>query len=231
MQVIVSVATGYRYLTLQNRLITSVPGEAFLTWRDAFPPGSPFHTQVPYAFKAYALQEAYRQGFDTILWADASIVARQSLKPLWNEIESKGYWFSENPPWNCGQWTRDGALSQLGITREEAFEIPQIIGGAFGLHMQSGVAREFLRRYLYYAKNTSTFLGPWKNNNGEASEDKRVLGHRHDQTVASVIAHKLGMELTKPPLWITDKHGVTTDTVLEIRRAGRFGWLMLRRSG
>jgi hypothetical protein len=38
-----------------------------------------------------------------------------------------------------------------------------------------------------------TFKGPWDNSGNKASSDPRVLGHRHDQTAASVIATRCGM--------------------------------------
>lgn len=197
-----------------------------LTWCDRFPPASPPHSEVPYAFKAYAIQAAFERGYREVLWVDSSIVPIRPLEPLWKLIEQQGYWFSENlpqgqlnvAPWNCGQWCADSALQPLGITREEAFQIPHVIGTAFGLNFNHQVARHFFEEFLRLAQERTTFQGPWRNDDLEASKDARVLGHRHDQTVLSVLAHRFRMGLTKPPIWIVDGVPSTADTVLEICR-------------
>ena len=62
----------------------------------------------------------------------------------------------------------------------------------------------FLEQYFQLASDGVTFRGipldsphaiqkSWGNANQEMCADERVLGHRHDQTAASVISWKLGM--------------------------------------
>ena len=238
MRTVVNVATrNERYLVGQGRLRGVLDELAahgddvgnFLHWRGDLPPNTPAHRDVPYAFKAFAIEAAIGLGFDSVLWLDSSIIPIRSLIPLWDLIERRGYWFSKNlpyaklgvAPWSCGQWCADSALGPLGIDlgdREELFGVPLVIGGAFGLCLRHQVAREFVARYFYLARNSRAFAGPWSNEQGRASADPRVLGHRHDQTVASVIAWRLGMELTTPPEWIVDGAPATEKTVLEIWR-------------
>jgi hypothetical protein len=200
--------------------------EAFFAyWRECLPVGCPSHEEIPYAFKACALQEMIELGYDTLLWIDSSIIPVRPLGSLWELIERQGYWFSENPPYgmaparsyDCGQWTCDSALPILGL-REELFKVPQVIGTAFGLCLEHSIAQKFQIELLRMAKDGRAFCGPWSNENGQASADKRVLGHRHDQTVMSVLAYRLGMELTKPPQWIVDGVTPTEETFLQICR-------------
>jgi hypothetical protein len=195
-------------------------------WTNKLPRLSPSHQEANYVFKAFALEEASR-AFSTLLWFDASIWPTRPLAPLWDLIESQGYWFSltnipsHHPPrevWNCGEWTCDSALKPLGITREQAFRIPQVYGGAFGLNLHCLEARMFLAEYVRLARERDAFHGPWINDNREASADPRVKGHRHDQTVASVLAWRLGLKLTLPPKWMVDQMPPTEETVLEVRR-------------
>lgn len=225
MRAVVSVATG-PYLANQDRLRAAIPQENALFWRNVLPPGSPSHLDTPYAFKAYAIRDALRQGAQTVLWMDASVLPIRPLEPLWQLIEEQGYWFSLNlpcnnltaPAWNCGQWTCDSALEPLEITREEAFGIPHVIGTAFGLDLRDSHAQLFFDKYMKLVQDDRAFRGPWTNNDGWASKDRRVLGHRHDQTVASVLAWRLGMKLTRPPKWIVDGGMGTEETVLTIQR-------------
>lgn len=170
-----------------------------VSWTSNLPPGCPAHDVVPYAFKAYALQHvAQKTNFTTLLWCDSCMVPVRDMEPLWKRIEEYGYWFCYNGYPN-GQWCTDEALDIFGITREEAFKQKHVVAGIFGLDLTKDIGRAFLKEYYRLAATTRAFIGPWTNVKGEASSDRRVSGHRHDQTAASHIAHQLGMELTEAP--------------------------------
>lgn len=207
---VMCVATGH-YVVGQQRLRAALPADVnFVGWADCLPPGSPTHAESPYGFKAHGV--ASDPNLELLLWADASILPIRDLGPLWDLIEKQGYWFSNNG-WNNGQWCSDAALPLLGITREEAFSQNHVVAGTFGLNLRSPIGQAFRAEYLRFER-AGAFRGPWTNKNGEASADPRVLGHRHDQTACSVIAHRLGMKLTDPPEWFAYKGGETEKTVL-----------------
>src|SRR5271157_2718391 len=194
---VVTVAVGDFFITMQRSLIVKLRvyghDAALVAFTDELPLNSPPHEEVPFAFKPHAIQAALDCGFTSIMWMDASVVPLRSTAPLWELIEKQGYWFSGNlKGWNCGQWTCDAALPLLGLSRVDAFEIPQMAATAFGLDFTHAIARAFFNEYMRFAKN-GAFVGPFGNFLHEASQDERVMGHRHDQTAASVIAHRLGM--------------------------------------
>lgn len=213
---IVNVATG-GYIRSQARFlrqITKIDPEAKLHLWTEEPPGCPPHDQRPYAFKAYALQRA-AEYTDLILWVDAVVFPVRSLEPLWRKIEREGYWIALNG-WTNYEWTADSAYGDLfpGVPIEEARitnkSFPQVVATAFGLNLRSEIGAEFLKQYYRLAHETRCFCGPWSNTaNPRANPmppDRQgicgppdVLGHRHDQTAASVIAWRLGMELTECP--------------------------------
>lgn len=211
---VVNVATG-EYVRGQKRLRLHV-GDLLECWANIMPPSCPQHSEVPYAFKAYALDTVRRRGVDLALWCDASIKPIRSLEPLWSLIEQQGYWFSANW-WPNGEWCSDAALPLLGITRDESMTHMHVAATAFGLNLRSEIGNTFLDDYLRLAKNGS-FCGPWRNDHGQASSDPRVRGHRHDQTAASVICWRLGMTLTQPPAWFAYKGSETEKTVLLVER-------------
>lgn len=204
---VLNVATG-GFVAGQKRLKATMarrsPEATVLAWQNKFPDGSPTHRAVPYAFKAYAIMEALGQGFTSILWADASIVPVQDMEPMWQLIEQQGYWFSRNGFRNS-EWTSREALPLLGVTDEENRGIQHVVGGAFGLDLNSELGRRFADEYMRLAQN-GAFCGPWDGGVG--------IQHRHDQTAASVIAWKLGMRLTDPPAWFAYLGGQTADTFL-----------------
>lgn len=201
---------------------THSPHSVVYAWVNNFPPGSPSHDDSPYAFKVYAIKEAVRRGATTVLWADSSVHPVQNLEPLWRRIETDGYWLPDNrsdPEHDrtCGEWTCDSALEPLGITRQEAFNIPQITATTFGLDFRHKIAVDFLQEWERLEK-AGAFKGPWINTNHEASDDDCVLGHRHDQTAASVIAHRLGMKLTKQPMFLGDPQYGSRRVFLHVER-------------
>jgi hypothetical protein len=226
---VVNVVVGdNRYLAGQDRLVESVGRIGTHVWTNSLPAGCPRHEDIPYAIKAYALREVAARGATTLLWCDASVVAIRPLAPLWERIERDGYWFSRNCTWMNYTWTADAAYHELfeGLDciesgRQLNRTIPHVIATAFGISTAHPIGAAFLAEYFRYASQTRAFCGPWAN--GPAHHDNPrqapcgppdVLGHRHDQTCASVIAWRLGMQLTDMPDIMAIKGSETEKTVL-----------------
>jgi hypothetical protein len=184
------------------------------------------HAQKPYAFKPYAMRYAAECATDLLLWLDAAVKPVRSLEPLWERIERDGYWFAENAwnnyQWTadsaypalfpgCASFQNNATgelIEGLDAQREINKSIPHVLACAFGLNLRSEIGAAFLREYCRLASETDCFCGPWSNSNYTGNvlrqSDSRtapcgpsdVIGHRHDQTAASVIAWRLGMKLT-----------------------------------
>jgi len=251
-RVIINVSTG-SYTTGQARLEKAFREEWTSLYRDVLPRGCPQHTDVPYAFKAFALKEA-AETWDTLLWADACIVpGARPLADLWEKIERDGVWLARNG-WSNYEWTADSAYPALfgeaidengcvvrcvpdaaamGHWREVNRNIPHVVATAFGVSLKHPKGRAFLDEYSRLASKTKAFCGPWINAafrelppgldvSNEVIRDGRfalcgppdVRGHRHDQTSASVIAWRLGVELTSCPEWFAYRGGETDKTCL-----------------
>lgn len=133
----------------------------------------------------------------------------KSLDPLFETIETDGYVLFKNGRGLLGEWSSDLTLSEYGMSREEARRVPEVNAAALGLHLHAPIALRFLEAWQDAASREVPFRGTverlksWEeyqdvkwNRSGRISADPGVRGHRHDQTVASVLAHRLGMELT-----------------------------------
>ncbi len=168
--------------------------DGFLSWSNSYPPKSPTHQAVPYGFKPYAIEEARRKGFKRVLWLDSSIRAIKPIEKVFEHIKKNG-WLLYYNGFNCGEWTTDSSLKMQGLTRDEACKIPDFTGCCMGFDFENDTANEFLKRWMDAANDGVSFIGPWKNINGECSKDPRCKGHRHDQVIGSIIAHKLGMKI------------------------------------
>ena len=182
----------------------------FLAWPPgSFPDGCPAHLDVPFAFKPFCFAEAAARGMGTVLWLDASCIAIRSLEPIFERIEEHGHLLFRHSSLVLGEWAGDDALEELGLPREKALALPEVNAAAVGLKLTHPRAMAFLDEWRAAAGKGLAFRGTrqpvqgWDdyravkwNQSGRVSADNRVRGHRHDQTVAGVLAHRLGMELT-----------------------------------
>lgn len=214
---VVCVATTERYRRGMYRLLQALqpgisipPTPEWWGWGE-IPSDWPSHEQKPYAFKAYAMKHAADAGAEVLLWCDACILPIRSMEPLWEKIETEGYWICRNG-WTNYEWTADSAYmdlfpgfyrADLGLdmttARVQNKQIPHVVATSFGLNLRSDIGKAFLDEYFRLASETNAFCGPWKNTPETPCGPEDVLGHRHDQTAASVIAWRLGMKLTDPP--------------------------------
>ena len=216
MRAVVNVSTG-RYVSGLHRLHAALNGfdGMLLFYRDSLPTGSPTHAEAPYAFKAAAMREAIQRGATTVLWADASIVPRGDMEPLWQHIEREGYWIDANG-WSTSQWCVDSALGPLGITREQAMDITHPVATTFAIDTRCAPAMAAFEEWERLAMEGTAFQGPWRippciDRLPEAHE---VGGHRHDQTALGVVAWRHGLTLTREPRYFAYAGGEAPETVL-----------------
>ncbi len=156
--------------------------------------GAPSHRLAPYAFKLGAINQAVKEGYTTVLWADASVFAIQPLDPIFEHIEKHGHVFFM-AGFNCAQWTNDRTLDLMKVSRDEAEKMPMYMALCFGLDVTKDRSRLFLQSLTNYAFHTDAFRGSWNNDSGTESKDTRCQGHRHDQSVGSILAAQFGMEV------------------------------------
>ena len=136
-----------------------------------YPDNCPKHETNNYGFKAYALRDAVKAGATSILWCDSSIYAVKSPDPIFEIIESEGYYFIDNGN-NCAQTATDKCLNNFGITRDEAEKITEITTCAFGFSMFHKQGREFYEQFLYH-ESIGSFNGG-RDYRPEDCTDKRL---------------------------------------------------------
>lgn len=178
----------------------------FLFYGDSHQLDCPSHQQAPYAFKPHAMKVAADRGYRLLLWCDASVYPTKPMEQIFQLIADTGYLF-HMCGFKAGQWCSDAALKTLAVSRDEAMQMEQLVGGCQGLDMQYGPAREYLNRWYELSRDGVTFQGDWTNNRQQVSADPRVRGHRHDQVVGSILAYQLGMTPFRTRLVLyDDKH-------------------------
>ena len=162
--------------------------------------GSPQHKNqpdsVPYAFKAYSIKKAIEEGARYILWCDSVVYATKDITTVFNHIKEHGYLLFNNIGYSIGDYTSDACLRKYGMSRNDSFNHPMIMACVMGFDVQNPIAKEFLTKYIEAASDGVSYQGIWSNDNLEVSSDMRCRGHRHDQSVASILAYQLGMTIT-----------------------------------
>jgi hypothetical protein len=174
-RVVVNVATAHptNYRRGQMRLRAKLDelGELYLLWREV-PSMCPPHSEVPYAFKAYALQTAAAAGHHSLLWVDASMLPIRPLDSIWEKIERDGYLLMNNGFINY-EWTADSAYPDL-FAREM---FPGIDAMLKGLHPEA--ARRIVERAFPPPKITI--------------DEARSL----NRTIPHLVGGIIGLDLTK----------------------------------
>ena len=194
---VVNVANGEWYAAGQARMVASLRAHGYrgetLLWRDALPPGCPTHEITPYAFKVWAIQHARAQGFQRVAWLDSSIVAVNSLTPIANWLRTQPVFIHAQPATMVGNWASDDSIQWLRIEREQAMLIHSLDASVLFFDFTRPSASRVFERWHAAALAGTPFRGSHRNDLGQVSADPRVLGHRHDQTILSIIAWQEGL--------------------------------------
>jgi hypothetical protein len=220
---IVTAGIGHWYPKGTDRLVESIHkfgGSLVFVWRDAWPAAAgDFVRECPYTIKPFAIADIADTpdiGIEILIWIDAGCYAIRSLETLIEHIAQHGYYFADNG-FPVGQWCSDAALEPLKIEREQSFGIPELSSMVMGLDLRRKDCRSFVADFLALARDGKTFPGFHTNstallqaqqlglayrNVGFVSSDARVLGHRHDQTAASVLAWRRGWKGTPRPIFV-----------------------------
>jgi hypothetical protein len=98
--------------------------------------------------------------------------------------------------WSVGQWATDEALKYFNYTREQAFGIPEVVSGFFGVDAFNPVGRKLQELFSKLSFSHAIARGPRYSGSRPVSIDNRTyLGNRPDQNSLSVICHEEKIEL------------------------------------
>lgn len=157
--------------------------------------GSP--DAIPYAFKALSIKKAMEEMNNTglLLWCDSVVYATKSIEPVFEHIHATGCLFFDNLGFSIGDYTSDACLNKFGMTREESFNSKMLMACVMGFDLDNKETQDFLKKYIDAALDGVSYPGDWHNDKLQVSNDMRVKGHRHDQSVASIIVRQKRMPI------------------------------------
>lgn len=170
-------------------------------WLDKYPKGCPTHKEVPYAFKPYAILEAKKAGCDIVIWADSAVWAiNGNVEALISYIETKGYYFISSG-YSIGQWTSDKTIEGMCYARDDELHDPSksqmIMACFFAIDFRIEFMSWFFMEYYHACLSNKGYLlkGDWKNDKLQVSKDIRCTGHRHDQSIISLLIKRHNLEI------------------------------------
>lgn len=209
-----TIALGGFYPQLATRLLQRFaavcPNYEVQAWINNKPDDAPFMFVDEYDYTAYCAKPFVMDALkaDIAILMDASFFPIRDILPLVEHIERVGYYFCDNE-FKVGEWCSDKCMEAFGLTRDYLMEMPEISSYCVGLDLRRGECRQLLEMWKSSALSPSIIpgrhtTGSTGRNHGFVSTDGRVLGHRHDQTALSIIAHQFGMkETVKRPRFTT----------------------------
>ena len=228
--IVATVALGGWYPLGAARLIHTMrehnPGIQVQAHVNTLPFGAPAdviedgYDYTAYCAKPFALASARFIGADIAILVDAAFYSVRNIHPLIDYIASHGYYFCDNGN-KVGEWASDRCLDRTGVLRTNAMNMNEVSSYCVGLNFADGRCIELLHRWCGFASDRLTFPGPHTGilhkgrNPGFVSTDPSVKGHRHDQTVLSILAHKMAMTtLCERPRFTAYEGSETNQTVL-----------------
>ncbi len=191
---IINCSVGGWYPAGSDRLKNSLihhgfPGD-ILIWRNEYPPNCPTHEESPYSMKVYAFREAFRRGYTHVMWLDCSMWNIKNCMPIFDIINEFGV-FGFRSGYNCAQTAPDNLLQYVGITRDEAEQIPETASGIVGINYNNPDGKKV---FDYWAELCDA--GMFKNDrvhNPNESSDSRYLHGRQDQIGYALSIYKAGL--------------------------------------
>jgi len=218
-RLVVSYASG-PYLAGQTRLLQSLDGlsihyKAHYEQRSGQSGKYTPHSEIPYFFKAEMMAEASNSA-EIVLWCDASVFATGAgnLDPLFEHVEHHGYLLPWSG-WNNAEWCNDRSLAAFGFTRDQAVDQRHVMGAVYGFSTSHPIGKMLVEEHL---RHRDLFSGQHDNLAQSESTDSRCRGHRHDQSVLSLLAHFHRLEVyCPPPNWI--HYGKDPSSLLNILSA------------
>ena len=190
----------------------TINGKSFEPWH-----ASEYPSDCVYTLKAAAWDFARNQGYDVILWLDCSVWPVKPIEPLFDLIESEGYYFWRSG-FSLGQTCGQHCLDYFQIDREASFDIHDTSTSMMGLKLSNPIAWDFYHQWLTSAKR-GMFHGSRAAIPG-ATGRQQLFEHRQDQSAASCLTHKLKMKLHDPGIisQYANESGKYPDTVKLVMR-------------
>lgn len=199
---IINVSIGSPYVQYQQRLKNSLaemmPDVKALFWTDELPSGAKPHSESMYGFKMYAFEEAFRQGYDSVIWLDSPTVLHRNIDFVFDILESNLYGeLVVSTESKLYQYCDERTIEHFQITRQYVKDMDWLLnyGFVFGFLSDSNTYQR-----MFDCERKGLFMTAEEDyidhctNSGKAFNSEYVE-HRHEESIISMIVQSEGRKL------------------------------------
>lgn len=195
-RVVTSAAFGSEmFISMLGRLVESLDAahiRHLLNTSDPIFSDWPTHAVSPYSFKAASVQRAIDCGYTSVCWMDSRCIVRKPMDRLWEIADEHGALIFRDG-WRNDEWCTDECFTLCGTPKEEYAASTHVLAGCFILNLDHPRTKMFWGEYRALARDGAAFRGPVTI---DPARKVKPYGHRHDQSVMSLLAAKHGIPLT-----------------------------------
>jgi len=176
---------------LERSLLFHGSAADFLFYRDEYPPNSPTHEENPYAFKIFGFRGAIRRNYKVMCHLDSSFWAIKNPDPIFDIINDHGV-FAFRSGYNCAETCPDNLLAAVGMSRDEAEQLPEIATGIVGINISNPDGQAVFEKWSDMC-DAGLFKNSRTHNSNESSDPRFKFG-RQDQSAFSLAVHLSGIK-------------------------------------
>lgn len=160
-------------------------------WKD-YPEGCPPHEGPgQYNFKVFAFEEAFKRGYETVLWLDTSFWAVSNPMPVFDYVNDNGLYFFKSG-YSLAETATDELLAYGGVEREDLVNVSEFATGAVGIRINNPKGKQFFEGWKEGMLN-GMFNGG-RSYDPVDSEHPLFKFSRQDQSCASMVLHNMGIK-------------------------------------
>jgi len=139
------------------------------------------------------MKQAKDEGYRYVCWVDSIISLQQQFCMISDIIDKYGYYFSFCKAF-LKTWTSDKCLEYFNMNRASLGDKFCLSSGLMFFDTLLAAPNKMIDEMVKLSIVDGPYCGDWTNDNMQVSRDLTVKGHRHDQTVATLLAYEYGMD-------------------------------------
>jgi len=159
-------------------------------------PWSDYWDPQHFAWKLWVLKNAYDEAAadESVLYLDAGTMIAGTLHKIWNVIDTQGVFLLDDDEQTNERWCHPAFCKNMSTTQQELVA-NQIWAGGLGFKKGNACIEKVFKEALEAAKTRETIVGDkWR------PYSATCLGHRHDQSILSVLTQRAASQLPRQSL-------------------------------